>query len=492
MKLNILIILLFWNVFSFAQNDTILKTYTKKELISDYDLAVSALKESHPGLYWYTNYSDYENIFKKNRDKIKDGMNSYEFFRILCYITAADKEGHSSVNSSKEVSNYFRHHAKFLPLGVKIFKKKLYLINDINNNNTKGKIIKSINGVAIDSVLERIFNHKSSLSDGFTTTGKFKSINRYSFAFNYHDYVHNLKTDKISMTLIDSKTNSETKLLIPLVNRDSIFSIGKTTPRKKIEQTDKLYKLEIKSKTRTAIMTFNTFSYHSYKRKNLNFKSVVDSLFYIIKKKKIKNLVIDVRNNSGGFEGAEDYLYSYLTKNKYKKYEYVETKNISYSFINNTNYKDNKDALYNILKKEHYLSNDGRYLRKGNVLPTHLPQKRPFTGNLYILISGRTYSGGSEFASIAKSQKRATFVGEETGGGFYGQTSGSYVYLLLPNSKIKIRIPLLKFSTAFKSNDIPFGRGVIPEYEVEQTYEEYTNGIDSQLEYTLNLIRSRK
>jgi len=138
------------------------------------------------------------------------------------------------------------------------------------------------------------------------------------------------------------------------------------------------------------------------------------------------------------------------------------------------------------------LNTDGRILRKSSVLPTEKPKSEIYRGKLYILTSGRTFSGGSEFASIAKDQSDAKFIGQETGGGFYGQTSGSYVHQFLPNTDIHIRIPLLKFVTTFTSHDIPLGRGVIPDYKVEQTFDEYNSGIDAQLEYTFNLIRSAK
>lgn len=492
MKRILCTFLFLWSMLCLAQNDSTLTKYTKQELLDDYDLMVSSLKEAHSGLYWYTGFSEYEKIFKENRDKIYEGMNSYEFFRILCLVTAADREGHSSVNSSKEIGDYFRNSGRFLPFGIKRSNGKMYLINDVDGHRTKGKIIKSINGLAIDSILKKIFAHTSSFSDGFTTTGKFKSMDRYSFSSYYFDFFHDFKKENAALVLIDLENDQETKLVVPLVSRDRIFSIAKTAPRKKNEQTNELFKFKIEPETSTGILTFNSFHYGRYERENLNFKEVVDSLFRKIENKKVRSLIIDVRNNSGGSEGAEDYLFSYLSKDAYKKYEYVETKGLSYSFIAHTDYKEDTKTLYDMLQEEHYLSKDGRYLRKATILPTQPPQENPFLGDLYILISGRTYSGGSEFASIAKSQERAVFVGEETGGGFYGQTSGSYVYLSLPNSKMKIRIPLLKFSTTFKSADIPFGRGVIPNYEVEQTYAEYEEGIDVQLKYTMNLIQNKE
>lgn len=38
---------------------------------------------------------------------------------------------------------------------------------------------------------------------------------------------------------------------------------------------------------------------------------------------------------------------------------------------------------------------------------------------------------------------------------------------------------------------IPFGRGLIPDYQIEPTFEEYINGIDRELEFTLKLLSKK-
>ncbi len=492
MKIKVTLLFLFVCSIGFGQETEILKTYSAKQLNEDFDLMVSALKEAHPGLYWYISYADFEKIFQQNRNKIKDGMNSYEFYRLVSNVVAADKEGHSRVFSSKDIGDFFHKKAKFLPFGIKTINEKIYLTNDIDGRNTKGKIIAKINNQPIDSILNVIFQNTSQYSDGYSITGKYKNIDGFSFAGYYVDFVSDFKSDKASVELLNPINNTTESFTVNLVNRDDFVKIAKRTVRKKRKNDDRLYALEIKEITKTAILTFNSFHYNRYKKQKLEFTNVVDSLFRVIKKYKCKNLIIDIRNNSGGSEGAEDNLFSYLTDKPYKKYKYVQSNGFTYSFLKHTDYKDASERLEKMLNEEHSLRGDGRILRKDNVLPTELPKKKPFKGDLYVLISGKTYSGGSEFASIAKSNSNAIFIGEETGGGFYGQTSGSYVFLILPNTQIEIRIPLLKFATTFESKDIPFGHGVIPNHKVVQSYEDFIKGIDTEMEFTLKLIENKK
>src|SRR5699024_5719946 len=71
--------------------------------------------------------------------------------------------------------------------------------------------------------------------------------------------------------------------------------------------------------------------------------------------------------------------------------------------------------------------------------------KYKFKGDkVFVIISPITYSGGSEFANMVYTQDLATFVGQETGGGYYGNTSGYTQDLILPSSGIAIEIPALQ------------------------------------------------
>lgn len=47
-------------------------------------------------------------------------------------------------------------------------------------------------------------------------------------------------------------------------------------------------------------------------------------------------------------------------------------------------------------------------------------------------------------ATFLRDNQRATFIGEESGGTMEGTTSLAYARLILPNSKIRVEIPLTK------------------------------------------------
>jgi C-terminal processing protease CtpA/Prc len=119
------------------------------------------------------------------------------------------------------------------------------------------------------------------------------------------------------------------------------------------------------------------------------------------------------------------------------------------------------------------------------------PKKNSYSGKVYILINGSSFSVTSEFASVAHYLKRAKFIGEETGGGYYGDNSGTFVIVTLPNSRLNVGIPMLAYYTAVKN--YPFAdRGIIPDYEVKPPIEDILNNKDTVLTFTLKLIENQK
>ena len=246
--------------------------------------------------------------------------------------------------------------------------------------------------------------------------------------------------------------------------------------------------LDYYNKTATGILTINSFNEENSEK----FHQLIDSLFTRIRTSNLKNLIIDLRRNEGGAEGYEDYVFSYLTSQPYRKYKYVEASGFSYSFLQNTNYAspERQLELEKELREEHYLESDGRIYRKKGILTPETPKVNSFKGNIYVITSGLTYSGGAEFVSLIKGHRKATFIGREVGGGYYGNTSGFSIKLTLPNSKISVRIPLLKFVVDVKGN-IPFGHGVIPDYPLDPTIDEYLKGYDTELEFAKKMTKKK-
>ncbi|ELM3645182.1 hypothetical protein ABF176_002559 [Flavobacterium psychrophilum] len=482
---KIILILLISTFKIYGQDITELKKFTKTELQNDFDIAVNALKEAHPGLYWYTTFAQFDSLCNNQKLKIEDNLNALDFYRILAPIIVATKEGHCKISLSDDIDEYFSKYGKYPPVFIKFFEDKPYIINDIDDLKIKGNILSKINGRTVNENIETIFNTIS--SDGYNLTKKYQTINGQDFSYYYSDVFN--QSNSYELEVIDPKTNKTSVYTIRSVSEDWL--------EKQWNGIDELYfnkskissSLTFSNNNKTALLTYNTFKSDKYN----NFKKITDDYFKKILQYKVTDLIIDLRNNGGGEEGFEDYVFSYLTNKPYKKYKYVQSTAFLYSFYKFTdrNTIEKQKSLENALQTEQQLESDGRILRKPNILIPEKTKNNSFKGNLYILISGSTYSGGSEFASLIKGHRKSTFIGEECGGGFYGNTSGFSIELTLPNSKLHIKIPLLKFVVDVNDKNMPLGRGVLPDYEVQPNYENFINGRDTEIEFTKKLIEKK-
>ncbi|WP_406825858.1 S41 family peptidase [Pedobacter sp. KACC 23697] len=467
-----------------------LKNISYKALQQDFDILKNAFIETHIGL-WYNTYTQFDSLCNVQKSKIKDQMNALDFYQIIAPVVTYTKEGHCAIQTSEETSNYIRQHGQYFPFLVKILDKKVYILNDLDHYKTKGMSISKINGNSIESILEKFLTIEP--ADGYNMTSKYRWIET---AFSKY-YLRFFEQQPIAfdLELVNPKTGE--KINYNQIPALTFKQYGKFVAKETKFIPNYNFKepaaLKIDTLNSIATLTVNTFSTNSYPGGRKGFKEFLAKSFQNIADRKIKHLIIDIRKNEGGAQAMEDHLMSYLVGQEYPKYKYAEIPSFTYSFLDYTAYRDKKsrDDFEKELKAEFYHSTDGRFLDLPGKYKSDTPQTNYFKGNLYILISGLSFSGGSEFAALAKNYTSARFIGEETGGGYYGNTSGFFINYTLPNSKLTGRIPLIKFVIEEKQNSIPFGHGLMPDDEVQPKIEEYLSGYDAEMEHVKTIIKNK-
>ena len=83
---------------------------------------------------------------------------------------------------------------------------------------------------------------------------------------------------------------------------------------------------------------------------------------------------------------------------------------------------------------------------------------------------------------------RATFIGEETGGGYEGNTSGLNASIVLPNSRLRLRIMMYDYWNAVKPPATP-GRGTMPDHREVRRVADVLRGADPAMERALAILR---
>lgn len=472
------------------------KKYSPEQLNKDYSVFRGALEESHPGIYWYTPKDEMDRYFEIGKEQLKDSLTEPEFRKVLSYVISKINCGHTVVRPSKAFAKYRDTNInKVFPLSLKIWNNEgnaddtaVVAANLIRKDSvlTRGVVIKTIDHRPVSNLLDTLCKYIS--SDGYNLTHKYQSLsNRGGFGSAFAS-VFGLKENYFVEYL--DKSGEEKSTVIPSynpradsANRNAIARFAKEDKaerKKRIMQATRSFRID--TANRLGLMDLGSFG------RNLKLKSFYRTSFRSMKKQNVKNLVIDVRGNGGGTVTNSTLLTKYLVNKKFK--------------IADTLFANNRNSRY---KKyiEHYFfnrlfmlfvtakKNDGKYHFGYFERHYYRPRKKNhFSGNVYVLTGGNSFSATTLFAQAVKPQSNVTVLGEETGGGAYGNTAWLIPDLTLPETRVRFRLPLFRLVIDKK---IPKdGRGVQPEVFAPPTTEAIRRGVDYKMEKVWDLIRSHQ
>jgi C-terminal processing protease CtpA/Prc len=116
-------------------------------------------------------------------------------------------------------------------------------------------------------------------------------------------------------------------------------------------------------------------------------------------------------------------------------------------------------------------------------------QAHHFNGNVYLLQGGYSFSATTMFISQLKGQSNIKTIGEETGGGFYGNSAMHIPTIRLPNTGLQISLPLYRL---VMDAHRPKGRGIIPDIPVYPSSEAIKKGIDLKMVKIRELIQQNR
>lgn len=453
-------------------------------------------EKANSGLYKYRTKQQIDSIYNTAFSELNEPQTLLGFYKIILKIT--DFEG--SLHNDTTLPDDFKNSSgSYFPFPVKLVENNL-LINFKNKELPLGSKIHSLNGIKIKDILRSLDKYYT--TDGYNISGKSIGIGR-SFA-KYFEMEYGFKKSFLVEYSLPHKTKLLSKIIFGVSdeNRKTNFKHRFSLPIDSLQYAtaEKKYSFKTISKN-TAILSIHTFAIgrNAADPKHLVYKTYLESCFsFLSKNTNIKNLIVDVRNNGGGTDPNDIMTFSYLAQKPYRENAnaYVNFQEIPFSeyFVYEETEPQKKEEekkdFENDLKEEFPTFKNDRFIQSDQFNALLQPDKNHFKGQIYLLISPRIASAGSLFASLVTGNTNAITIGEETMGGYFGHNGHTPVEYELPNTKIKTQFSIvnLEQDVPTKENQI-FGRGVIPDYEVKQTLNDFLNNRDTQLEYTLKLIK---
>lgn len=431
------------------------------------------ISKKHPGFYRYTTKKRFDFLIDSTVQTVTDSLTALDFYRKLKPLFAQIGCLHTGVSLAPEYDNYLSKTATLIPIEVFINNEKQVFITKYYSADQliplKSEIL-SINDRPIKEILKTLF--KAIPSDGYNETEKILLLN-HRFAFWYQTIIDVNEKFQVSIKSEGSNKTYELK------------GVGKEVfPTMESLESSNDKQLEFEIRESIGILKIHSFAKTVIKDNGQNFKKFIKTTFKTIKTKHIQNLIVDLRYNTGGTDGNAALLASYFFDKSFRYWDKIEVTEALAKEI-----KGLVRVVYGkpIKKDSTYLWRKSKFTNEFNYYETQKPAKCNFNGQTYILTNGLCLSSCGDVTAILSYNKKAKVIGQESGGGFQGNTSG-----IIPTTKIPtgllITIPLQKYTNAVDLNK-NFGRGTIPDYEVTLTLNDWTDKKDVEMEFALKLIK---
>lgn len=448
-----------------------LKLIPPDKLKEDLDFLFKTIEEVHPNMYAYTSKEEFAPIREQLYKSINRPMNRIEFYKLIAPVVASLKNGHTYVEP------LFSDFQKYIENGGKIF----FLGLDCDSESI---ILSDYNGpldLPLGAEVLTIDNHNA--GEFLTKTARFFPAEgkNYNLALLH-------RKGFLPMYLWLEKTNTEPLMLQIKTNDGQVKKYDiKAMDYNQLKNFQKKKANNNESKTESISKPENQwYSYHYISEYNtglIEFNSFYDiekftrflkETFSQIRQENVPNLIIDIRNNPGGSSSIGDELLKYLTDKPFRQFEKVQIRMSRQLFEVQPDFTiSHPDVeIGSIVKVE-------ENVKKAENNPLI------FKGRVFVLIGPKSASSSVSCASAIKHFHIGTLIGQET-----IDTTVSYgdcVPAKMPNSGLDFKVACKRFVCAGGKED---GRGVIPDYEVKQKPQDTAKGVDTVLQFTLNLIKN--
>ena len=467
------------------------RKYSLQEVQKDYSLFQNILEEYHPGLYWYTTKDSMDYFFRSGNERLHDSMSEPEFRRVISYVTSKMDCGHTTVRYSKRYSKYSDTvRARSFPLSLKIWPDTAVVAANLFRRDSilkRGTVIKAINNKSIEYITDSLFQFLS--ADGYNRTHKFQTLsNRANFGtlytsvfgmrpdyqIDYLDGVGKIKT--ITIPLYNPASDTTLRAIIRPITSQLPLTIREL---KKIRLASTRF-FRIDSANQDAFMNLNSFGRGNHLRKFFR------TSFRTLCQKKSEYLVIDVRGNGGGSVTNSTFFSRFLANHSFKIADslYAINNKSHYGHYIQNHFFTRLFLLFFTRRKHDGYYHFG-YFERHHFKPKH---KNHFDGKVYILTGGNSFSATTLFISSIYKQKNVILVGEETGGGAYGNTAWLLPDVTLPSTGVRFSLPL--FRLVIDKNIPKNGRGILPEVEADPSVDAIRRGADYKMDKVMELIRN--
>ena len=375
-----------------TQTDEI-KYFTKEQVIEDINYTLDTIKSFHMACK-----NGLPKEVEEQRDleikNLSESTSTIDEWRIISRILAKFHDAHTIVVRPKCIKRNRK-----LPFETRLEGDKIYC----SSGEFKGAEIIEIGGMKISDIYENFKLGYSYEIEEWAHASFFRTIS--SGFSNIQSHLEKVGINTFKPIEFTFKTENG------IVKK----SFELTEPKKYSPNENVLYKID--KENNVGILTINSCCYDD------NYRNTVDKFFADVESGKVKNIVVDLRQNCGGDNRVMYYFLGYLDNIKGIKLGGFE----------------NSQGMH-----------PGHY--DEDVIKEIRMNKNMFNGKIFILTSNFTSSSAVLFSEMFSDNKLATIVGEVPGNSptHYSYVKGGFI---APNSKLEIKTSSARFYRPDETKD---------------------------------------
>ncbi|MDE3251750.1 MAG: peptidase S41 [Bacteroidota bacterium] len=484
---GLLCLLFFLTGLGSAFSQTVSKTkhlpkYAASVLRDDFQLLRKILEANHPSLYWYTPKDSMDYFFDQTLNSLTDSLDEVQFKNKVGWVVSKIRCGHTTVRFSRRFTkNSSGYRYPSFPLYLKAWNDSLVVLANLlpgDSTLKRGTIITGINGYSNRALLDTLFRFIG--SDGYAFNYKNQVVSGNFPAW----YKTIIGLDSVyTIQYVDSTGKNAIARLsnyMPPTQKDTGLQNKsrqiQPRPGRKM-RLQNLRNLVIDTSLHTAFMHLSTFS-------GGGLRSFFRRSFKTLSKLSITNLVIDLRENGGGKVTSSVLLGRYLSDHPFKvgdtiaaisrKFHYGRYIHPSILYWLGMNFGAHKESDGLI----HFRRYETKFFQ---------PDKKfHFDGQVILVQGGYSFSAATMFIAELKGQKNVIIAGEESGGGYYGNSAMYLPTIRLPHTGLRIDLPMYRL---VMDKNRPKGRGIEPDLLIPPSSFAIRKGFDPKMQVIKEWIR---
>lgn len=440
---------------------------SQEDARSDFIYLRNKIAEIHPNRFFFRSPEEEETHFQHLHNKIDDSMDLMSFYQLVAAYTTFFQDGHTFPSMSflsRRYEESLREGNTVIPLLFDFKEEELFILHTSDNEqyvDLIGQQLLGLNGHSSQKIIEAFQTYYAKRASHLDNA-HIRLFNAYFWAAfgSYSDW---------DLEYLDESGKRKSVHLSGLSKRLETPQANNANGMLPPFQFDYIFD------NKAGLLTIN------YMADPQGFEEFAEDLFQQLNRKKIKHLVIDMRQNGGGTSQIGDILYSYLSDKAYSEGKmYVKTS----PTIKHWYESDRKGhPLYEFVQNG---KPNELLVFPDTTLFTPVKREFLFEGKSYLLTSKKTYSSGHMFAGLFKCGNIGTMIGQETGQAT--KTVGDAFSFTLPHSEIDISVSYKIFEGPC---ELSFEHGFQPDITISYEASEVKDGIDKEMLFIRELIQKQ-